>query len=159
MRKSDKLKNFKKINLIVENRYLESKGFINENLTAKEDLDEANAFDDYEQERNQHEEIKYISPERKNEIENLVKKYELTNVKVDKGVGGVHPVVYVRLEFYKMIDDKPKYFWVNIIKDDVKIAGKENLQSMIPDDTKRHEFMMEVKSIVNSILENELANN
>jgi hypothetical protein len=32
MRKSDKLKNFKKINLIVENRYLQSKGFILESF-------------------------------------------------------------------------------------------------------------------------------
>jgi hypothetical protein len=32
MRKSDKLKNFKKINLIVENRYLESKGIIKESI-------------------------------------------------------------------------------------------------------------------------------
>ena len=32
MRKSDKIKNFKKINLIVENRYLESKGIIKESI-------------------------------------------------------------------------------------------------------------------------------
>ena len=32
MRKSDKLKNFKKINLIVENRYLESKGIVTESF-------------------------------------------------------------------------------------------------------------------------------
>ena len=32
MRKSDKLKNFKKINLIVENRYLESKGVVKESI-------------------------------------------------------------------------------------------------------------------------------
>jgi len=32
MRKSDKLKNLRKINLIIENRYLESKGIVNESL-------------------------------------------------------------------------------------------------------------------------------
>lgn len=38
MRKSDKLKNFKKANLLAENRYFESKGFINENLTSEDVL-------------------------------------------------------------------------------------------------------------------------
>jgi hypothetical protein len=156
MRKSDKLKNFKKVNLLAEQRYLQSKGIVTESVI-EPSLEEANAFDDYEQEYNQHEEIKYISPERKSEIETLANKYELSGVKSDKGVGGVDPVTYVRLEFYKLIGDRPKYFWVNIIKGDVKIDGKENLQSMIPDEIKRHQFMMDVKNLVNSILENELA--
>ena len=213
MRKSDKLKNFKKVNLLAEQRYLQSKGLVTEssikekmgmelimaikdkaelgkdasnefyelqtlnpelyNIAVKNyghlvqpnvrkdasvsGLEEANAFDDYEQEYNQREEINYISPERKSEIETLANTYELSGVKSDKGVGGTDPVTYFRLEFYKMIDDRPKYFWVNIIKDDVKINGKENLQNMIPDENQRHQFMMDVKNLVNSILENELA--
>jgi len=156
MRKSDKLKNFKKVNLLVEQRYLQSKGLVTESYINPE-LEEGNAFDNYEHEYNQNKEIKYISPERKSEIENISNEYELSGVKSDKGVGGVDPVTYFRLEFHKMIGDKPIYFWVNIIKDDVKIAGKENLQNMIPDETERHQFMMDVKNLVNSILENELA--
>lgn len=243
MRKSDKLKNFKKANLLAENRYLESKGLVkdtirNSNIGLDEsnytphneykkyekimyigeprtfsngktvkygdigeyigteggeecwvafptatgfatvfrnikkvdeqqfesyELDEVNDFDDYEQDYNEYEKIHYISPERKSEIENLSNKYELSAVKFEKGVGGYDSVKYFNLEFRKTLSrefgetDKHKYFWVNIIKDNVKISGKENLQSMIPDETKRHQFMMDVKNLVNSILEDELA--
>ena len=43
------------------------------------------------------------------------------------------------------------------LRKSVKKYGKENLQNMIQDETERHQFMMDVKNLVNSILENELA--
>jgi hypothetical protein len=105
MRKSDKLKNFKKANLLAENRYFELKGLINENIAIDEISGEAkrstfnDAFNKYHEtpewdvdSKSKYDSkaglaLSHINPEVGEKVREFAKKFNL-NVSFDKGVGG-----------------------------------------------------------------------
>ena len=72
MRKSDKLKNFKKINLIVENRYLESKGIITESFHEADGTPIGVDSNHMPIQENNEEEVKNLSREINNTLRELL---------------------------------------------------------------------------------------
>ena len=182
MRRIDKKLNMMKANLLAESNYLKSKGLINESTNGMDEkyLSEMGlALDNRNNQKNEPKSepsSNNIIRNRDTEIKDLASKYELKiHGRIEKGSGVSGPSQperkYFNFEFYKEFNPEPssytrtfKVFGVNIVKglssdeDNVTTHGEKDLIKMIPDENQRNEFMKDMGDLIDSILDNELAN-
>jgi hypothetical protein len=133
MRRFDKKHNISKVNLLAEQRYLQSKGLINENIDEISGELKRSAFDaainkynktadwDVANKSKYGDQAKlamtHISPEVERDIESFAKRFDLS-VSFNKAVGDERNVPYINLYFNKageLVDNNNYQFMINIL--------------------------------------------